>query len=164
MDPTWFPLQRGGTTQGWDPRAGSPQPVWEMGPGEPTVSHRTGFLPGSGLKLKEKYYDNWQVVCITSFVKKSFQKNETSLHPWEKKSNFITREESKAAMPTGQSPAHTSDVRAPRTLAMAAAGRRAPLHSPETGTAKSAALPRTNSALKRLQNGLEHSLKSQGTQ
>lgn len=54
------------------------------GTGEPTASHRTGFIPGPGFKLREKYYHNWQVVCITSSVKKLFQKNETSLHPWEK--------------------------------------------------------------------------------
>lgn len=44
-----------------------------MGPGEPTLSHRTGFLPGPAFKLKEKYYDNWQVVAIVDFVKKLCQ-------------------------------------------------------------------------------------------
>lgn len=67
---------------GWEPRAGSPQPAWEVGAGEPPVSHRTGFLPGPGFKLKEKCYDNSQVVCIMSFVKKLFQKKETSLNLW----------------------------------------------------------------------------------
>lgn len=50
-----------------------PHSSWGTGPGEPTLSHRTRFLPGPAFKLKEKHYENWQIVAIVDFVKKLCQ-------------------------------------------------------------------------------------------
>lgn len=71
-----------------DPGAGSAQPSQQMGPAEPM---NRLFFPGPGFNQKEKYYSNWQVTCIVSFLKKLLQNNETTLSPLSKKDFSNTR-------------------------------------------------------------------------
>lgn len=76
-----------------DPSAGSAQPSQQMGPAEPM---NRLFFPGPGFNQKEKYYSNWQVTCIVSFLKKLLQNNETTLSPLLKKRISLTQEGSTA--------------------------------------------------------------------